>query len=220
MKLLTIIFLAIIGGSVILQFVPDNYLIDSDRESFNQTINVEDMYDKTNEPHWGHMPLKYKLDEYCKTRWNGKMAEDIREGIKYVEENTPVTFIEVDSNEDILYDCNLESKKNRTSEDTLAEAELEYYQGIYSNGNLYHHGTVYFYNTYNCYGQRSTIWIHETLHLLGLHDERIYDKYEDIMWYQESDGEHCFQSGIVYEDQLYLDNIYGDGTIYIPNGST
>lgn len=170
-----------------------------EKKSFNQTM--KNKINEISEPHWNHLPIRYKLDEYCKTRWNGELGKDIRRGIEYIENETVVTFIEVDSNEDIFYTCDPELKKTSDS-DTLAEAET------FLEGNNYTYGIIYFYKSYNCVGQAPTLWVHETLHLLGLNDKTKSD-WLDIMWGIEDGGKNCNRLYIVEKDKQYLKNIYG-----------
>ena len=177
--------------------------ISIENNSFNQTDSIGDKFYGTTEMHWDHMPIKYKLDEYCKTRWDGNLSKNIKSALAYISNETPISFVEVESGEDILYTCNPELKKIADT-NTLAEVELTYYVGT----NIFQHGTVYFYKSYTCYGKAPTLFVHETMHLFGIEDKTKSD-WLDIMWSVEDIGKNCEQLKIIDEDKKYLEDIYG-----------
>lgn len=169
-----------------------SYEISEKKDYYEQIENEE--------PHWEELPVKYRLADSCKTRWEGKLGKDIHDAIDYIEDETILSFVEVESGEDIYYNCNLDLK-GPWNEGVLAEAETTF------EGNIYTYGQVYFYRTYNCYGEKPTLFIHETLHLFGLPDRNKSD-WLDVMFQSEDDGHNCKRIKILDEDKLYLENIY------------
>lgn len=195
---------------IISLIVPDSISVNDVGSFYDDQIADEHNF-QTIEIQWNHMPLKYKLDKYCVARQDGKIEADIELGLAYITKEIPsITFERVNSGEDILYTCNPELEASYLPEETLAEAELNSY------GKVYTSGIVYYYNPYQCYGEAPTLWVHETLHLLGLDDKPSYEKKdgvfytsEDIMGDTEPSEESCKTVKISDEDKLYLENIYG-----------
>ena len=157
------------------------------------------------------MPITYNLD-FCKNIFEGKLANDIENTLKYISDNTEniINFEEVDLNvkPDITYICDIGAIKTKRSRGhgpnslsiTQAESEIYTYEGT----NFYAPSKIYIYSTYDCLGERPTLIIHETLHLFGLEHKSPY-KIKDIM--QPFVSDNC-NLKIIDSDINYLKDIY------------
>jgi len=152
------------------------------------------------EPHWNHMPLTYDIYECSENK-----KERVITALGYVEEKTEgIDFIEYeweegeDYNPDIFIIC----------EDIRKDAGYIAGEAIYDiiDRTWIVNGTIFFYKSFHCSGQRPVNEIHEILHLFGLPDTSEESKYWKDVMYPYALG--C-DADISDEDVEYLNNIYG-----------